>query len=109
MGIYATKPKKMTKSVFSQEEIHSNFENNYYDEYDFMQIKDIKIKEKTSQPIEDHGDWITTWKKKQIKVTPSLQNEPAGTKDFQPLFKTTYSPASICYTALIYSNQNKSF
>ena len=33
----------MTKSLFSQEEIHSNFENNYYDEYDFMQIKDIKV------------------------------------------------------------------
>ncbi|CAG5091659.1 Oidioi.mRNA.OKI2018_I69.PAR.g13184.t1.cds [Oikopleura dioica] len=36
----------MTKSLFSQEEIHSNFENNYYDEYDFMQIKDIKMKGK---------------------------------------------------------------
>jgi len=36
----------MTKTILSQKEITSNFENNYYDEYDFMQIEDIKVKGK---------------------------------------------------------------
>ena len=34
----------MTKTIFSQKEIISNFEKNYYDEYDFMQIQDIKVR-----------------------------------------------------------------
>lgn len=35
----------------SQQEILSNFENNYYDEYDFIAIKGIRVKGKHGKDV----------------------------------------------------------